>query len=84
MLILRLTRMECRTGIVDKSVDILSSDRQSLTVDKIFDGVGNFLPNSIEANQVNDYEYCKRTVKVNDSKFPTSFVNLHNYLTLLS
>ncbi|XP_063615403.1 murinoglobulin-2-like isoform X2 [Penaeus indicus] len=77
----------CSLGVVDKSVELLSSENDHLTLEKVFDIVENAMVKDWELNQANDYEYCRkkfnqddnisrRSVHVSDnvfSKFKRSF-----------
>ena len=47
-------------GIVDKSVELLSSGQERLTLENIFHIADRVRPSSWEANQIDNTEYCKQ------------------------
>ncbi|XP_063605240.1 alpha-1-macroglobulin-like, partial [Penaeus indicus] len=57
----------CSLGVIDKSVELLSSENDHVTLEKVFDIVANAMVKDWELNQVDDYEYCKKKVMQDDS-----------------
>lgn len=58
----------CSLGIVDKSVELLSSSQDDLTLEKIFYIAEQAAISSYENTQINDYEYCKSKVPSDDDE----------------
>ncbi|XP_037797121.1 alpha-1-macroglobulin-like, partial [Penaeus monodon] len=56
----------CSLGVVDKSVELLSSENDQLTLENVFDIVENAMVKDWELSQANDYEYCKNWRKLDD------------------
>lgn len=54
-------------GVVDKSVELLSSQNDELTLDKVFDIVENSMIKEWELTQADDYDYCRNWYKLNDN-----------------
>ncbi|XP_042877971.1 alpha-2-macroglobulin-like isoform X7 [Penaeus japonicus] len=57
----------CSLGVVDKSVELLSSQNDELTLDKVFDIVENSMIKEWELTQADDYDYCRNWYKLNDN-----------------
>ena len=48
------------TGVVDKSVELLSSKHESLSIQKIFELAEQSEVGEWENQQIDDYEYCRK------------------------
>ncbi|XP_063614627.1 murinoglobulin-2-like [Penaeus indicus] len=71
----------CSLGVVDKSVELLSSENDHLTLKKVFDIVENAMVKDWELKQANDYEYCRKMPEDSISRrsvrrrYPNDYVN---------
>ena len=55
------------SGIVDKSVELLNSQNDMLTLEKVFDLVEQVMVNEFDNPQTDDYEYCRKNSRGNAS-----------------
>lgn len=57
----------CSLGVVDKSVELLSSQDDDLTVDKVFELVEEFMVKEQDNPQSDDKAFCKKQFEKNDA-----------------
>ncbi|KAK7080210.1 hypothetical protein SK128_001245, partial [Halocaridina rubra] len=60
----------CSLGVVDKSVELLSSQNDDLTLDKVFETVEKAMVMEWENQQTNDYEYCSKKWNDREQEIP--------------
>ncbi|XP_070000255.1 alpha-2-macroglobulin [Penaeus vannamei] len=77
----------CSLGVVDKSVELLSSENDQLTLENVFDIVENAMVKDWELSQANDYEYCRNWHKKNGgvskrSIYPMFYTNYGDALKM--
>ncbi|XP_047484789.1 alpha-2-macroglobulin-like isoform X4 [Penaeus chinensis] len=64
----------CSLGVVDKSVELLSSENDQLTLENVFDIVENSMVKDWELSQADDYKYCKTKFNEDDDRIPAFYM----------
>lgn len=60
----------CSLGVVDKSVELLSSENDKLTLEEVFDLVEQSMISEYDNPQTDDYQYCRKQMENRGSSEP--------------
>ena len=62
------------SGVVDKSVELLSSDKDELTIDRVFDMVESAMISEADNSQIDDRNYCEKKLEQTETLSKINFM----------